>query len=84
LIPASLVVGALLELSKYLNVLTWPYLRDKLRGEVPPFVQSISIILWAFVATMIVLAGAEWSARVTVDHLEEPANEAAPNHLSPL
>jgi uncharacterized BrkB/YihY/UPF0761 family membrane protein len=71
LIPASIVVGGLLELAKYLNVLTWPYLRDKLRGEVPPFVQSVSIILWAFFATLIILAGAEWSARVTVDALGE-------------
>ncbi len=70
LIPASMVVGGLLEVAKYLNVLTWPYLRDKLRGEVPPFVQSISIILWAFFATLIVLAGAEWSARVTVVTLD--------------
>lgn len=70
LIPASIVVGALLELLKYINLLTWPYLNSKLRSEVPPFVQSISIILWSFAATMIVLAGAEWSARVTVERLE--------------
>jgi membrane protein len=67
LIPASVVVGGLLEISKYLNILTWPWLRMKLRNEVPPFVQSISIVLWAFVATIIILAGAEWSARVTPD-----------------
>ena len=66
LIPASIAVSVLLEVSKYVNILTWPWLRAKLRNEVPPFVQSISIILWSFVATMIVLAGAEWSARVTV------------------
>lgn len=70
LIPASIAVGLLLEVSKYINILTWPWLRDKLRTEVPPFVQSISIILWAFIATLIVLAGAEWSARVTVDQLD--------------
>ncbi len=66
LIPASIGVAILLEISKYLNILTWPWLRAKLRNDVPPFVQSISIILWAFVGTMIILAGAEWSARVTV------------------
>ncbi|MDQ2774529.1 MAG: YihY/virulence factor BrkB family protein [Acidobacteriota bacterium] len=78
LIPASIAVGALLEISKYVNIITWPWLRAKLRSEVPPFVQSISIILWAFVATMIVLAGAEWSARVTVETLQDgepPADE---------
>ena len=67
LIPASIAVGALLEVSKYVNILTWPYLRDKLRGEVPPFVQSTSIVLWAFLATMIILAGAEASARSHID-----------------
>lgn len=67
LIPSSIAVGALLEISKYVNVLTWPWLRAKLRSEVPPFVQSVSIVLWAFIATMIILAGAEWSARVTVN-----------------
>lgn len=82
LIPASLAVGILLEISKYVNILTWPYLRAKLRAEVPPFVQSISILLWAFIGTMIILAGAEWSARVTVEPLEptperEPEPEAA-------
>jgi uncharacterized BrkB/YihY/UPF0761 family membrane protein len=70
LVPASIAVGLLLEAAKYVNILTWPWLRDKLRAEVPPFVQSISIILWSFVATLIVLAGAEWSARVTVEKLE--------------
>src|SRR4051812_33143309 len=67
LIPASMTVAVLLEISKYINILTWPWLRAKLRNEVPPFVQSISIILWSFMATLIILAGAEWSARVTVE-----------------
>jgi membrane protein len=70
LIPSSIAVAVLLEISKYLNVLTWPWLRAKLRSEVPPFVQSISILLWSFIATMIVLAGAKWSARVRVENLD--------------
>lgn len=65
LVPASVAVAILLEISKYLNILTWPWLRAKLEREVPPFVQSISIILWSFVATLIILGGAEWSARTT-------------------
>jgi membrane protein len=75
LIPASIVVGLLLELSTYINIITWPWLHAKLQGEVPPFVHSISIILWSFIATMIVLAGAEWSARVSVGALQ-PADPA--------
>src|SRR6185437_85011 len=66
--PASVAVAVLLELLKYGNIATWPWLRAKLRADVPPFVQSISIILWSFIATMIILAGAEWSARVTEEN----------------
>ncbi|HMF74143.1 MAG TPA: YihY/virulence factor BrkB family protein [Bryobacteraceae bacterium] len=73
LIPASAAVAVLLETSKYLNILTWPYLSAKLRADVPPFVQSISIVLWSFSATMILLAGAEWSARVKFETSEEAA-----------
>jgi membrane protein len=83
LIPASIAVGLLLEVSKYINILTWPWLRDKLRTEVPPFVQSISIILWAFIATLIVLAGAEWSARVTVEQLESADQQGSPGLFDP-
>jgi membrane protein len=75
LIPASVAVGALLEVSKYINILTWPWLQAKLRNEVPPFVQSTSIVLWAFVATLIVLAGAEASARESVSVAEELPEE---------
>ena len=77
LIPASAVVAVMLELLKYLNILTWPWLRDKLSKDVPPFVQSISIILWSFAGTMIVLAGAEWSARVQVKSAESDSEIAS-------
>ena len=70
LIPASLGVAVLLEASKYIDILPWPYLSAKLRAETPPFVQSISIILWSFIATLVVLAGAEWSSRVTIQTLD--------------
>ena len=76
LIPASAVVAALLELSKYLNTLTWPWLSEKLHRDVPPFVQSISIVFWSFAATLIVLAGAEWSARVKLETLEDTETNA--------
>lgn len=70
LILPSAAVAVLLEISKYLNILTWPWLSAKLRTDVPPFVQSISIVLWSFCATLILLAGAEWSARVKLEKLE--------------
>jgi len=61
--PAAVLVGLILEVLKYVNVLTWPWLRVKLGREYGPFVYSVSIVLWSFLAAMVVLAGAEWSAR---------------------
>jgi membrane protein len=75
IIPAALIVGLLLEGLKYLNILTWPWLRAKLEREVPPFVQSISILFWAFFATLLILAGAEWSARVEILQTSENNHE---------
>lgn len=75
LIASSVVVGILLEAVKYINILSWPWLRAKLTHEVPPFVQSISIIFWSFTAAMIILAGAEWSARVTVEPAEKTSSQ---------
>ena len=63
IVPAAIGVGFLLEVLKYINLLTWPYLREKLAMEYGPFVYTVTIILWGFVASMVILAGAEWSAR---------------------
>ena len=63
-IPASIVVGMALEALKYVNLLTWPLLRAKLAREYGPFVYSASILLWSFFAAMLVLGGAEWTARL--------------------
>lgn len=65
-LPASIVVGLLLEGLKYVDLITWPWLLAKLKGEEGPFVHSASIIVWAFFGALIVLAGAEWAARVTI------------------
>jgi YihY family inner membrane protein len=62
-LPAAVIVGLALELLKYINLLTWPLWRDKLRAEYGPFVYSVTIILWSFLGAMVVLGGAEWAAR---------------------
>jgi len=62
-IAPAILVGVTLELLKYVNGLTWPWLRIKLEREYGPFAYSVTIILWSFLAAMIILAGAEWSAR---------------------
>jgi uncharacterized BrkB/YihY/UPF0761 family membrane protein len=63
MIPVAILVGLALELLKYINLLTWPFLKAKLQKEYGPFYISVTIILWSFVSAMIVLAGADWSAR---------------------
>ncbi|MSV29475.1 MAG: YihY/virulence factor BrkB family protein [Bryobacterales bacterium] len=63
MLPVAVAIGLALELLKYINLLTWPLLKAKLQKEYGPFYISVSIVLWTFVAAMVVLAGAEWSAR---------------------
>jgi YihY family inner membrane protein len=63
LVPVAVFIGLALEALKYVNLLTLPWLRAKLQKEYGPFLNSVTIILWSFLAAMIVLAGAEWSAR---------------------
>jgi membrane protein len=63
IIPVAAVVAVLLEVLKYVNLITWPWLRAKLELEYGPFVYSVTIILWGFLASMLVLAGAEWCSR---------------------
>jgi membrane protein len=63
IVPAAIVVGLLLELLKYVNLWTWPYLRAKLQSEYGPFYYTVTIILWGFLAALVVLAGADWAAR---------------------
>lgn len=61
--PVALVVGVILELLKYVNLLVWPPLANKLDREYNIFKHSVTILLWSFVASLVVLAGAEWTAR---------------------
>lgn len=63
LLPVSVLVGVVLEVLKYLNLFTWPYLRAKLEREYGPFVYSATIVLWGFISSMVVLSGAELAAR---------------------
>jgi YihY family inner membrane protein len=73
-LPAAVVVGLALELLKYLNLLSWPLLRAKLAREYGPFLYSASILLWGFLGAMIVMAGAEWSARRAASRLQNAIN----------
>ena len=69
LVSVSIFVGVALELVKYIFLLMGPLLVAKLQREYGPFHNSIAILLLSFVSAMVVLAGAEWSARarMTID-----------------
>jgi len=56
-------VGLVLEALKYVNLLTRSLIASKLQNEYHMFQYSVTILLGSFVAAMVVLAGAEWTAR---------------------
>jgi uncharacterized BrkB/YihY/UPF0761 family membrane protein len=62
-IPAAITVGLLMELLKYVNTLVWPSVQRKLANEYGVFQYSVTLIFLGFLASLVVLAGAEWSAR---------------------
>jgi membrane protein len=63
LIPVSIYVGLALEVLKYVFLVSGPFLIAKLQREYGPFYNSVAILLLSFLSSMVVLAGAEWSAR---------------------
>ena len=63
-LPASVGVGLLLEGLKALSVWVGPYFDEKLQREYGVFRYSATLILLSFFVSMLVLAGAEWAARV--------------------
>ena len=62
-LPVAIVVGLALEALKYVNLLVSPMLTEKLKREYDIFRFSVTILLWAFVSALVVLAGAHWTAR---------------------
>ena len=59
--PVAIFVGLVLEALKYVNLAIAPYLQAKLEREYSIFRHSVTILLWSFVAAMVVLAGADWT-----------------------
>ena len=62
-IAAAIGTGLLLEALKYLNLLLWPWLDARIQREYGVFRYSATILFLSFLASMLVLAGAEWAAR---------------------
>lgn len=63
LVRVSIFVGGTLEVLKYVALWIWPWLDRKLDNEYDVFKHSIEVLLFAMVASFIVLAGAEWTVR---------------------
>lgn len=63
LLPVAIFVGLALEGLKYLTLLAWPWILAKFESEYGPFKFSVIIVFWNFLASMIILGGAEWTAR---------------------
>jgi membrane protein/epoxyqueuosine reductase len=61
--PVAVVVGLILESLKYVNLVIAPMLHNKLNREYGIFLHSVTILLWSFVSTLVVLGGAHWTAR---------------------
>ena len=61
--PVAIWVGLALEALKYVNMAAAPALTAKFHHEYWVFQHSVTILVWSFVASLIVLAGAHWTAR---------------------
>jgi hypothetical protein len=72
-----------LELLKTVNLAIWPWMRTKFQREYGGFVDSITILTWSFFAGLIVLAGADWSARRARAAQAMEAAQAPPPSASP-
>ncbi len=70
-------VGVALEGLKYAFLFAWPWLNQKLENEYGVFKYSASLIILSMVTALLVLAGAEWSAR------SQPALESQDAALPP-
>jgi membrane protein len=76
-IPVAVLVGFGLEALKYVFLFVWPWLDRKFQNEYGPFNYAVSIVIFGFLSALVVLAGAEWSARKPEG--QEPAQSCGGN-----
>ena len=70
-LPVAVLVGIGLEIWKYVFLFAWPWLDRKFTNEYGPFSYSVSIVVFGLLTALLVLAGAEWSARKPEAEMEE-------------
>ncbi len=77
-LPTAVVVGLLWEVAKYGYILALPFL--DFRSVYGPFYISVSLMMWAFLSGLLLLAGAHFSAtRHTLRLAREEAGKEATN-----
>jgi membrane protein len=65
-LPVAILIGVALELLKYVFLFAWPWLDRKFQNEYGPFHYAVAIVVFSGLTSLLVLAGAEWSARKPV------------------
>ena len=70
-LPTAIAIGLIWEAAKYLYILLLPWL--DFRAVYGPFYISVSLMMWAFVSGLILLAGAHFSASryLSSEHLQK-------------
>ena len=75
-LPAAVVIGLVWEAAKYVYILTLPWLNfHEVYG---PFTIAITLMVWAFISGMLVLAGAHLAAGPIADQTQSPDEPALP------
>jgi membrane protein len=62
-LPVAVLIGIGLELLKYIFLFAWPWLDRKFENEYGPFHYAVGIVVFSGLTSLLVLSGAEWSAR---------------------
>lgn len=77
-VPVSILCGILIEFLKWLTMFFWKPIDEKFYLEYGPFEYSAIMVFWSFLASMLVLGGAELAARKGLPvKAETPSEESA-------
>ncbi|MBI4910296.1 MAG: YihY/virulence factor BrkB family protein [Acidobacteria bacterium] len=75
-LPVAILCGMLIELLKWLTIFFWKKIDEKFYLEYGPFEYAAIMVFWSFLASMLVLGGAEFAARKGIEmKAEEVAAE---------
>lgn len=78
-LPVAILCGILIEMLKWITILLWKPIDEKFYLEYGPFEYAAIMIFWSFLASMIVLGGAELAARKGIE-MKKVTTKASPLH----